>query len=78
MAKGRIIINEERCKGCSLCIGHCPVNILALDATRTNTKGYAPLIVTDESQCIACSFCAMMCPDSVITVERFLTEEVSA
>jgi 2-oxoglutarate ferredoxin oxidoreductase subunit delta len=50
------------------------VNILALDESRTNKKGYTPLMVTDPDKCIACSFCAMMCPDSVITVERFVQE----
>ena len=70
MAKGRIIINEERCKGCALCINVCPVHILALDKSKTNRKGYTPLMVTDD-KCIACTFCAMMCPDSVITVEKF-------
>lgn len=72
MAKGRIIINEERCKGCALCIPVCPVHILQLDKTKTNLKGYTPLMVT-EDKCIACTFCAMMCPDSVITVEKFVS-----
>ncbi len=71
MAKGRIIIAEDKCKGCGLCIHHCPVDILALDTSRTNKKGYTPLYVTDPEKCIACSMCALVCPDSVITVERF-------
>jgi 2-oxoglutarate ferredoxin oxidoreductase subunit delta len=74
MAKGRIIIDTERCKGCGLCTTYCPVNILALDETATNSKGYTPLITTDPDKCIACGFCAIMCPDSVITVERFIKE----
>ena len=74
MAKGRIIIDTERCKGCSLCISYCPVNILALDETKTNLKGYTPMITTDPDKCIACAFCAIMCPDSVITVEKFIKE----
>ncbi len=74
MAKGRIIIDSERCKGCALCISYCPVNILALDDTTTNTKGYTPLISIDPDKCIACGFCAIMCPDSVITVERYIKE----
>ncbi len=74
MAKGRIIIEVDRCKGCGLCIQHCPVHILELDLTTTNAKGYTPLIVNDPDKCIACSFCAMMCPDSVITVERFIKD----
>ena len=74
MAKGRIIIETDKCKGCALCIPYCPVHILELDTSTTNKKGYTPLIVNDPDKCIACSFCAMMCPDSVITVERFIKE----
>ncbi len=73
-AKGRIIIAEDKCKGCNLCVHQCPVNILALDTSRTNKKGYTPLMVTDMDKCIACSFCAMICPDSVITVERYIKD----
>ncbi len=74
MAKGRIIIDTERCKGCALCNSYCPVNILKLDETTTNSKGYTPLMSIDPDKCIACAFCAIMCPDSVITVERFVKE----
>ena len=74
MAKGRIIIDVERCKGCALCNSYCPVKILTLDDTTTNTKGYTPLMSTDPDKCIACGFCAIMCPDSVITVERYIKE----
>ncbi|MGM0435569.1 MAG: 4Fe-4S dicluster domain-containing protein [Bacillota bacterium] len=70
-AKGRIIIEQDKCKGCDLCTHYCPVNILELDTSTTNALGYTPLKVTDPDKCIACSFCAMMCPDGVITVERF-------
>ena len=75
MAKGRIIIDIDRCKGCALCTTYCPVNILELDNTKTNAKGYTPLMTNDPDKCIACGFCAIMCPDSVITVERFLKED---
>jgi 2-oxoglutarate ferredoxin oxidoreductase subunit delta len=74
MAKGYIIIDEDRCKGCDLCTFYCPVNILQLDDTRTNKKGYTPLMTTDPDKCIACGFCAIMCPDSVITVEKYIKE----
>jgi len=75
MAKGRIIIDEDKCKGCNLCTFYCPVHILELNKEKTNARGYTPLMVNDPDKCIACSFCAMMCPDSVITVERFVKED---
>ncbi len=74
MAKGRIIIDIDRCKGCALCISYCPVNILELDLTTTNERGYTPLMTNDKEKCIGCGFCAIMCPDSVITVEKFIKE----
>ena len=41
MAKieGRIVVNNERCKGCELCVVACPTNALAL-SKHVNNKGY--------------------------------------
>ncbi|MFU8786697.1 MAG: 4Fe-4S binding protein, partial [Candidatus Izemoplasmataceae bacterium] len=47
MAKGRIIIDYDKCKGCALCVYQCPVHILELDTSTTNAKGYTPLMVND-------------------------------
>jgi len=65
-----LTFDRDRCKGCELCIAACPRQILALDLTTVNKKGYHPAGVTDISRCIACACCARMCPDSVITVEK--------
>jgi len=71
MAKGKVIFNQERCKGCGLCVTACPVKIVFLDNTVLNDKGYNVAAVNDEEKCIGCASCALMCPDSVITVERY-------
>lgn len=71
MAKGKVTFNEDICKGCTLCNTVCPVNILTMDKTKINVKGYHPATVTDPEKCIGCANCATICPDSVITVERF-------
>jgi len=52
MAKGRIFIEVDTCKGCSLCTFYCPVHILKLDETTTNKRGYTPLMVTEPEKCI--------------------------
>ncbi len=69
-AKGRVTFSEDRCKGCELCTTVCPVDIVVLDTSRINSKGYHPATVTDMDRCIACGSCALICPDVVITVER--------
>ena len=63
-------INEERCKGCGLCVSVCPKKILQISKTKLNTKGYHPAEMTDISACIACAACARTCPDVVIHIEK--------
>jgi 2-oxoglutarate ferredoxin oxidoreductase subunit delta len=70
MAKGHIIIDEELCKGCRLCIAVCPSHLIQV-AEYFNSKGYQPIMLVDaEQRCTGCALCAMMCPDAVITVVR--------
>ncbi|MBC9782905.1 4Fe-4S dicluster domain-containing protein [Heliobacillus mobilis] len=66
----RAIFQEDRCKGCGLCTAACPTGIVVLDASRLNSKGFQPAIVTDKEKCNGCALCARMCPDLVIQVER--------
>lgn len=70
MAKGRVVIDVERCKGCELCREACPQDVLQL-ADEFNSKGYRPVIFVDLSHdCTGCALCAVMCPDACITVYR--------
>ncbi len=70
MAKGKLTIRADRCKGCELCVSVCPKNILALEPTKVNKKGYHNVYVTDPDGCIACASCALMCPDGIIDVYK--------
>jgi 2-oxoglutarate ferredoxin oxidoreductase subunit delta len=69
LSVAKIVINEERCKGCELCVNACPRGILAL-ADRFNNQGYRPVEIRDAEKCIGCKFCAIMCPDVVIEVYK--------
>ncbi len=69
MPKGKVYFDEERCKGCLLCVEYCPKHILYQDMDTLNKNGYNIIRVSEPDQCIGCAFCAMMCPDSVIKVE---------
>lgn len=70
MKKFRVTFDENRCKGCSLCIEVCPKDILVLNETKSNAKGYYPSSIVDMDACIGCMSCALMCPDVVIEIER--------
>lgn len=65
----KVTFNEDKCKGCGLCVQACPKKIVAL-SERMNSKGYHPAEVKQQELCIGCTSCAIMCPDVVIKVER--------
>jgi 2-oxoglutarate ferredoxin oxidoreductase subunit delta len=70
MAKGSVYIDENRCKGCSLCVDACPQHVLALSSKRFNAKGYRPVELVVPEKCTGCAVCAIICPDVVFTVYR--------
>lgn len=67
---GKIEINEEFCKGCTLCISVCPLKLIRI-ANHVSKKGYHPAEFCDpQGKCTGCTLCALMCPDAAITVYR--------
>ncbi len=69
-AKGMVVIDVDRCKGCALCVPRCPQSILVLVEGRFNAKGYNPISVTNMDECTGCAVCAIVCPDVVFSVYR--------
>lgn len=67
--KGAIVVDTERCKGCSLCVNACPQDVIAL-AKKVNVNGYPFVEVVAQDNCIGCASCAIVCPDGCITVYR--------
>ena len=65
--KRKVVFNEERCKGCGLCVMTCPRKLLVI-SERLNNQGYPVAELTDEEKCNSCALCAEMCPDVVIEV----------
>jgi len=70
VARGTILIDEDRCKGCELCTTVCPFNLVHI-ANHFNAKGYRPSTLGDpQGKCTGCTLCARMCPDVAIIVYR--------
>ena len=71
MAKGTVVVDVDRCKGCELCTTVCPQGILHMSRNRFNARGYRPVELIDPNeQCTGCALCALMCPDVVLTAYR--------
>lgn len=68
-AKPKVTIHEPLCKGCGLCIIHCPKEVLAA-SERINELGY-PTTVVARDGCIGCANCYLICPEpGAITVVK--------
>ena len=64
-----IIINEDKCIGCALCVSDCPNACLYLK----NQKAHI-----HETGCIQCGHCYAICPQGVIHMEGCPGEEEPA
>ena len=67
--KGKIVIEPERCKGCSLCISACPKKLISI-SKQINSYGYYPAMFESSDSCTGCTLCAITCPDNAIEVYR--------
>lgn len=72
MARGTVVIDEDRCKGCELCTTVCPQEILHISTDHYNARGYRPVVLVDPGgKCTGCALCALICPDLVFKVYRY-------
>ena len=60
-------IEDERCKGCGLCVTVCTKNVLEV-SDQVSPKGYFPVYQARPEDCIYCAMCCTMCPDMAITI----------
>jgi len=65
----KLIIHQERCKACGLCLAHCPKDNLKT-SDEMNDAGYHFVAQCDGEACTGCGLCALMCPDVAIEIYR--------
>jgi len=58
---GDLVVNKKWCKGCNLCVGVCPKQVLSLDV-------FGKVQISQAEKCTGCGMCETMCPDYVIRV----------
>ena len=64
---GHIVINNDKCKACYLCIKECPKNLIKV-SDKTNNLGNRVVEFNDpQKECLGCAMCATRCPDMAIT-----------
>ena len=62
-----ITIDKAFCKGCSLCIESCPMEVLAISMER-GSAGFLVPEATKPEACTRCMMCELVCPDFAIVV----------
>jgi len=67
--KGTIVIDQQLCKGCGLCIEFCPQKIIK-PSDKLNSAGYTPAALVEGGACTGCATCATVCPEVAIEVYR--------
>jgi NAD-dependent dihydropyrimidine dehydrogenase PreA subunit len=75
--RGKLVVNENECKGCGLCIEACPVHCIRMSES-LNHFGYTTAQYTG-SGCTGCGICFMACPEpGALTVWRLVTHHEAA
>ncbi len=62
---GEIEIDQEKCKGCGLCIPTCAARTIEV----VDGKACLPM---ETPICIGCGDCAAICPEDAIEVTKFI------
>lgn len=67
--RGTIVVDENLCKACELCIEACPQHVIDLNTEIITPRGFHPAhLIKDE--CTGCGICTVVCPEAAITVYR--------
>lgn len=72
---GPIIIDEDRCTGCTLCVADCPYG--ALEMIPREDGKYRQLAVLVPDRCVSCGVCIGSCSDDAMSLPDAHIDEVT-
>lgn len=61
-----IVIDENRCKACYLCIEECPKKLIKISDKTNNLGAHLVEFCDPNNECLGCAMCATRCPDLAI------------
>ena len=61
MSENYVVISEDQCKGCRLCVAACPKHCLTI-GSELNRLGYQ-YARFEQHTCTGCGFCYYVCPE---------------
>ena len=64
----KILLDQEKCKGCYYCVSACKQKALHV-TDKLNKKGFK-VVDVDEEKCTACASCFEVCPDLVFEINE--------
>ena len=73
MAVYEVVIDDKRCKGCTICVSACPNECLAVQEN-FNPAGYFYPVMKEGAECSGCGACVKLCPDFAVAVYEILEE----
>jgi len=56
----KIVVNNEKCNGCSTCADTCPVGVYEIKDGKS--------VAAKPEECLVCRACEVQCPESAIQV----------
>jgi NAD-dependent dihydropyrimidine dehydrogenase PreA subunit len=56
----KIVVNNEKCNGCSTCADTCPVGVYEIKDGKS--------VAAKPDECLVCRACEVQCPESAIQV----------